>query len=106
MEFVKSVVKPIKQVARYSSLRGFIDDYSYVTQDVLLLEGETHLGRKPGGMRFTTPEKREDFARIVLQDIHPPPKVKAFALKLIAKMDKLNNGRLWLAGHMRRGDCE
>jgi hypothetical protein len=106
MEYVKSVVNPIKQVARYSFLRGFMDDYSYVTQDVLLLEGETHLGRKPGGMRFTTPAARDNFAKIVLHDVHPPPKVKSLALKVIERMDKLSNGRLWLASHMRRGDCE
>lgn len=106
MEYVKTVVTPIKQVARWSSLRGLWDDFATVTQDVVLLEGEVHLNRKPGGMRFTTTEARDDFARTVLEDVGPSQKVKQLALKVVKRIDELNHDRLWLAGHMRRGDCE
>jgi len=106
MEYVKSVVAPIKQVAPYANLRGLMDDFSYVTQTVLLLQGETHLGRKPGGLRFTSLAARDSFAKVVLQDIQPPPQVNSLAFKIIERMDRLNNNRLWLAGHMRRGDCK
>ena len=47
MDYLKSVVEPIKQVAPRSALKGLIDDYESVTEDVLLLEGEIHLYRKP-----------------------------------------------------------
>lgn len=47
MEWLKSVVEPIKQVAPRSALKGLIDDYENEAADVLLLEGETHVGRKP-----------------------------------------------------------
>ena len=47
MDYLKSVVEPIKQVAPRSALKGLIDDYGSETANVLLLEGETHLNRKP-----------------------------------------------------------
>jgi hypothetical protein len=47
MDFLKSVTEPIRQVAQRSSLRGLVDDYDHYTEEVLLLEGEVHAGRKP-----------------------------------------------------------
>ena len=47
MEYAKTVVYPIRQVARRSSIRGFKDDYYDVDADVVVLAGETHLNRKP-----------------------------------------------------------
>lgn len=47
MDYLKSVVDPIKQVAMRSTLKGLVDDYHNVSEEVLLLEGETHLNRKP-----------------------------------------------------------
>jgi hypothetical protein len=43
----KAVVEPIVEVAPISSLRGFKDDFGSLEQEVVLLEGETHIGRKP-----------------------------------------------------------
>lgn len=106
MDWTKTVVEPIKQVARYSAIRGFIDDFAWVSQDVMLLEGELHLGRKPGFVKYTTVHARDSFARTVLYDINPSQRVKSLAAKVVKRMDELNHGRLWLAGHMRRGDCE
>jgi hypothetical protein len=47
MDYLKSVVEPIRQVVPSSRLRGLIEDYDSVNTDVLVLEGETHLNRKP-----------------------------------------------------------
>ena len=47
MEFLKSVTEPIQEIALRSSLRGLVHDFDHYNEDVLLLEGETHLGRKP-----------------------------------------------------------
>src|SRR5712672_1108697 len=47
MEFAKTVVQPIKHVVPRSTIRGFKDDYYHVDADVVVLAGETHLGRKP-----------------------------------------------------------
>jgi hypothetical protein len=47
MEYTKSVVEPIKQVAPRSRLRGMFDDYNHINAKVLVLAGETHLNRKP-----------------------------------------------------------
>jgi hypothetical protein len=47
MDYTKSVVDPIKQVAPRSRLRGMVEDYNDIDTDVLVLAGETHLGRKP-----------------------------------------------------------
>ena len=43
----KTVVQPIRQVVPRSSIRGFKDDYHYVDTDVVLIEGEVHVMRKP-----------------------------------------------------------
>jgi hypothetical protein len=47
MEYAKTVVRPIRQVAHRSTIRGFRDDYYHVDSDVVVVAGETHLGRKP-----------------------------------------------------------
>jgi hypothetical protein len=47
MDFLKSVTEPIQEIAKRSSLRGLVDDYGHYTEEVLLLEGEVHLYRKP-----------------------------------------------------------
>lgn len=52
MDYLKSVVEPIKQVAPRSSLKGLIDDYADMDENVVLLEGETHLNRKPVRLLF------------------------------------------------------
>jgi hypothetical protein len=46
-ELDKTVIRPIKQVAARSSIRGFKDDYYHVDTDVVLIEGEVHDGTKP-----------------------------------------------------------
>ncbi|KAG8903163.1 hypothetical protein FRB99_003664 [Tulasnella sp. 403] len=104
MDYLKSVVEPIKQVAPLSRLRGWVDDYDQVDADILVLEGETHLGRKPGGMRFTTVSARDDFARAVLHSLHPVAKVRDLAQKIYERMRAKVDGRMWMAAHMRRGD--
>ena len=43
----KTVIQPIKQVVPRSSIRGFKDDYYHVDADVVLIEGEIHVDRKP-----------------------------------------------------------
>jgi hypothetical protein len=49
LEYAKTVVSHLKQVAPRSSIRGFRDDYYDVDADVVVLAGETHLYRKPVG---------------------------------------------------------
>ncbi|KDN50150.1 hypothetical protein RSAG8_01486, partial [Rhizoctonia solani AG-8 WAC10335] len=83
MDYTKSVVEPIKQVAPRSRLRGMVEDYSDISTDVLVLAGETHLNRKPGGVRFVHSE-------------HPA--------KVNDRMEKIVEGRQWMGAHMRRGD--
>ena len=46
-ELDKTVIRPVKQIAPRSSIRGFKDDYYHVDTDVVLIEGEVHLGTKP-----------------------------------------------------------
>jgi len=47
MDYVKNVVNPIRLVAPRDSIRGFVDDFYNITEDVLLLKGEIHYERKP-----------------------------------------------------------
>lgn len=51
MDYSKTVVDPIRQVVPRSRVRGLVEDFT-VTAEVLLLEGETHLGRKPVRVQF------------------------------------------------------
>jgi hypothetical protein len=106
MEYAKTVVNPTRQVARHDSIHGLIQEYENVTQDVLLLEGGVHHRRKPGSLFFTTKAVRDGFARIVLQDVRASERVHALAEKVISRMNRLNDGRSWMAAHMRRGDCK
>ena len=52
MDYLKSVVEPLKQIAPISSLRGLVDDYDHFKEEVVLLEGETHLNRKPVCLQY------------------------------------------------------
>ncbi|KAF8328121.1 uncharacterized protein EI90DRAFT_2926732 [Cantharellus anzutake] len=104
MDFLKSTVEPLKQITRREFLKGLVDDYDHLTEDVLLLEGETHLSRKPGALRFTTPEARAHFADLVLHSMRPIPSILKVTDIIAERMRKVNDGRMWLAGHMRRGD--
>jgi hypothetical protein len=47
MDYAKTVVNPIRQITKRSTIRGFKDDYYDVDADVVVLAGETHLYRKP-----------------------------------------------------------
>jgi hypothetical protein len=126
MEYAKTVVQPIRQVAPRSTIRGFTDDYYHVDADVVVLAGETHLYRKPvsnrprsrvtdaqsrgfipkGAMRFTEELARAKFAGMVVHSFVFPPKVLDLAEDLANRMRKINDGRLWMGAHMRRGDCK
>ena len=41
----KSVAEPLKQIGRRELLHGFVEEYSNVIEDVVLLQGQTHLYR-------------------------------------------------------------
>ncbi len=47
MDYLKSPVEPQKQITPREHVKGLIDDYGHITEEVLHLEGETHLNRKP-----------------------------------------------------------
>lgn len=104
VDLTKDVVTPIRKVAPYTKLRGFIEDYANLDHDVVLLEGEIHLNRKPGSLYFTTVEGRDNFATIVLRDLQPSEEVRNLAKRIVKRMDSFNQGRHWVAAHMRRGD--
>jgi hypothetical protein len=127
MEYAKTVVQSIKEVAHRTSIRGFKEDWYHVNADVVILAGETHLYRKPvsrlprslhgwtqcslfpmikGAMRFTGPRGRANYASMVVFKIVPPLWVFELGEILAARMSKITEGRLWMGAHMRRGDCE
>ncbi|EGO23366.1 hypothetical protein SERLADRAFT_469217 [Serpula lacrymans var. lacrymans S7.9] len=104
MEYVKNVVNPIRQVVPRQSIRGVEEDYGDLNEDVVLLRGEIHYQRKPGSLRFTTPEGRDRFSRLVLYEMRAIDKVLELATSLGNRMTELNGGRMWMGAHMRRGD--
>ncbi|EUC66783.1 O-FucT domain protein [Rhizoctonia solani AG-3 Rhs1AP] len=104
IEMTKNVVAPLKQVAPRSRLRGMVEDYNNITTDVLILAGETHVNRKPGGVRFVHSKQHAMFASTVLHDMRPINSVRRLADKIYDRMEKIVEGRQWMGAHMRRGD--
>ncbi|KAI9439096.1 hypothetical protein H4582DRAFT_2142398 [Lactarius indigo] len=104
MDFAKLVVGDLKQVVPRTSIRGFKDDYRDVDADVVVLAGQTHLGTKPGAMRFTEELGRRRYAGTVLHSLIPPQKIFDLAEVLSSRMRQLTGGRMWMGAHMRRGD--
>ena len=97
---------PLRQIAPLHELRGVVNDWDYIYADVLLLAGEIHLHRKPGFLRFTTPEARDAFSGMVLESVRPAERTMALARKIADRMTEANGGRQWMGAHMRRGDCK
>ncbi|KZV87093.1 hypothetical protein EXIGLDRAFT_652513 [Exidia glandulosa HHB12029] len=103
-ELFKAPVFPIKQAVPQHRLRGMVEYYAHVNEDVVLLAGETHLYRKPGGVRFTSADARDNFARLVLQDMVYRDPLKELAAVLEERMRSKVGGRMFFSAHMRRGD--
>lgn len=89
------MVNPQIEVAPNENVKGFVQQFSHLTEDVVVLKGEVHLSRKPGGLRFTTIERAHEFAGLVLRDMRNTPAVRNLALRLIERIDTINDGRLW-----------
>ncbi|KAH9058101.1 hypothetical protein EDB87DRAFT_1627498 [Lactarius vividus] len=104
MDFAKIIVGDLRQVAPRSSIRGFKDDYHDVDADVVVLAGETHLGTKPGAMRFTEQLERHRYAGTVVHSLVQPQQVFDLAEVLSSRMRQRTGGRMWMGAHMRRGD--
>ncbi|KAF8329077.1 uncharacterized protein EI90DRAFT_2924656 [Cantharellus anzutake] len=102
--FHKSVAEPSKEVGRREHLRGFVDEYGAATEDVLLLRGATHGDRPPGDLHFTSEAARNQFDYMVLHDFRPIPSILQTAADVVDRMRIINEGRMWIAAHMRRGD--
>lgn len=105
MEFVKSPVTPMLQVAPHTSVRGLLEEYGGATEEVMLLAGETHLNRKPGSLRFTTRAALDEYMRLCLHDLRYIERLQIVAQRAAARMTERVEGRMWMAAQMRRGDC-
>lgn len=101
---VKDVALPILEAAPRERIQGLYEDFSQISTEVLLVRGEIHWTRKPGSLFFTTADNRARFTQTVLYDIRLTENVIDLAWKLRDRMLAINDGRLWMAGHMRRGD--
>lgn len=100
MDYVKWVVDPTIEITPRNLVHGFVQQFGHFTEDVIVLKGEIHLHRKPGFMRFTSLESAQNFARIVLQDIRITPAIQNLALRLIDRIDTINEGRIWQAAQL------
>ncbi|VDC06539.1 unnamed protein product [Peniophora sp. CBMAI 1063] len=104
VEMFKAVTDWETEVAPLESMRGLVDGLGMEPANVVHVQGETHWNRKAGQLRFTTGEARTQFAGLVLHGVHPIPAVRALGECFSKRMLDLNNGRQYLAAHMRRGD--
>ncbi|PBK61615.1 hypothetical protein ARMSODRAFT_990619 [Armillaria solidipes] len=104
MEFSKAVVDPIRQITPRKALHGFKNDFEGRKEEVVLLAGEVHHGRKPGSMRFTTRTALDEFVGLVLDGVRRIDAASALADVMVERMYKFTEGRLWMGAHMRRGD--
>lgn len=91
------MVHPQVEIAPRERVRGFVQQFGNLTEDVVVLKGEIHLGRKPAGLRFTSIERAQRFATLVLRDLRSTPSVRNLALRLVDRIDAINDGRLWQA---------
>jgi len=57
-------------------------------------------------MHFTTVLARARFASSVVHYNIPPKAILELGEVLAGRMRELNDNRLWMGAHMRRGDCE
>ncbi|KAH9058115.1 hypothetical protein EDB87DRAFT_952861 [Lactarius vividus] len=103
-DLAKTIVGHLKEAVQRSSIRGFRDDYHDVDADVVVLAGETHIGTKPGAMRFTEEQGRNRYANTVVHSLIPPQKIFDLAEVLSSRMLQRTEGRSWMGAHMRRGD--
>ncbi|KZT51862.1 hypothetical protein CALCODRAFT_442453 [Calocera cornea HHB12733] len=103
-DLIKSVVTPIKQVARMHEVHGMLEDFGTWTDEVVHLEGEVHLYRKPGNLRFTSVGNMQYFTRTVLYNLRSLPNLAALADRVDERMRERTGGRMWRAAHLRRGD--
>jgi hypothetical protein len=66
-EWMRTVTRPMQQLAPVSRSRGFVDEYGSIDAEVLLIDGQTHEGRKAVGfLHFTNhceAADRDDSAR-------------------------------------------
>lgn len=46
------------------------------------------------------------YSQTVLYDMQLIDGIRALAARISDRMYALNDGRLWMAAHMRRGDCK
>lgn len=104
MEYSKAVVDPIRQITPRKALHGFKNDFEDRKEEVVLLAGEVHYGRKPGSMRFTTRDALDEFVGLVLDGVRRIDAVSALADVMVECIYKLTEGRLWMGAHIRRGD--
>lgn len=70
----------------------------------MLLQGETHSGRKPGALRFTSLAAQRSYGHLVISQMVPPPSIFAIATRVVDRMSSLVGGRSWVAAHYRRTD--
>ncbi|GJJ13798.1 hypothetical protein Clacol_008055 [Clathrus columnatus] len=102
-EFAKSVVPSTREILPRSHVRGWVEDFT-MDVDVLLLEGEIHLERKPASLRFATSAARDNYTHFVLSYMQPTSPLILLSEKLAKRMTRLSHGRGWFSTHMRRGD--
>ncbi|KZO92540.1 hypothetical protein CALVIDRAFT_487290 [Calocera viscosa TUFC12733] len=100
----KLVTKGVRSCMRRDNMRGWVDEYGAVSEDVLWLQGEHHNGRPPASMRFTSLEARTAYQTLVSRDMYFPPGVEEVGEHIAMRMLERVQGRMWMAVHMRRGD--
>ncbi|KZV63838.1 hypothetical protein PENSPDRAFT_589221 [Peniophora sp. CONT] len=104
VEMFKAVTEYDAEAAPLDKMHGLVEDFGDEPADVFHVQGETHWNRKAGQLRFTTSAGRTHFAELVLNSVHPIPPVRALGDLLARRMLDRNNGRQYMAAHMRRGD--
>lgn len=95
MDFLKSPVNPVTLVAKESSLRGLYEDGHDQHAEIFHIEGEIHLYRRPGSVQFTSTEARDNFKKIILEDMKPLPRLYQVAAVVDERMREMNGGRAW-----------
>ncbi|KZT50933.1 hypothetical protein CALCODRAFT_488317 [Calocera cornea HHB12733] len=104
VEHLKFVGFPVKFICMTNRIHGWYDDWSPSVANVLWLQGEIHVNRRPSDMWFSTPQARDEYSEFVLYTMRRPENILRIAHRVDLRMRKIVGGRMWMAAHMRRGD--
>ncbi|GAA5979011.1 hypothetical protein JCM10908_002772 [Rhodotorula pacifica] len=120
----KALSHPTIELALASKVQALsttLEAKPYKDADIVYLAGNLHDQRKPGGVRFSTSEARDDFTNTIVRGLRAPREIRQVGERIAERMKarvvaaaaaeggnskqkQEKKKQLWMAAHLRRGD--